>query len=110
PENTATATVDRLAESVNGQEDLTEQFKSKNALLQNSLAYFTLLSGNLESSDRGPFVPAVGPLAATTLRLTLIARKSGAASRTDNVTLQCQSPSRHYHSYKWAGKEPFQGG
>src|SRR5258708_29654219 len=41
------AASDRLASLTDQQEQWTEQFKSRNALLQNSLAYFGLLSARL---------------------------------------------------------------
>ena len=66
------AAVDRLGASVNRQEELTEQFKSNNALLQNSLAYFRLSSGHLSEADRDDaLAPAVSALAAAMLQLTL---------------------------------------
>jgi signal transduction histidine kinase len=66
------ATIDRLAASTASQEGLVEQFKSNNALLQNSLAYFGLFSSRLSASNRtGPIVPAVSELAAAILHLTL---------------------------------------
>src|SRR5215471_9794188 len=46
-----TATIDRFAAAAAQQEQLTEQFKSDNALLQNSLAYFRLLSARLSTLD-----------------------------------------------------------
>jgi signal transduction histidine kinase len=64
--------IDSLATAVSQQEKLLEQFKSNNALLQNSLAYFGLLSSRLDVSDpRGPLNSAVSTLAAAMLRLTL---------------------------------------
>jgi signal transduction histidine kinase len=97
PEDEATAAaIDRLALSVSRQEDLIEQFKTNNALLRNSLAYFTLLSGNLESSDRtGTLIPAVGPLAAAMLRLTVDASAVNAREvqdRLDELARQPRSP------------------
>ena len=66
------AAIDRLAALVDRQEELVEQFKSKNALLQNSLAYFGLFSARLATSDRsGPLVAAASTLAAAMLHLTL---------------------------------------
>ena len=66
------AAVDRLAESVGRQEALIEQFKSDNALLQNSLAYFQLFDARLVASDQGgTLAPAVVAVAASMLRLTL---------------------------------------
>jgi signal transduction histidine kinase/CheY-like chemotaxis protein len=66
------AAIDRLATSVDRQAELIEQFKTNNALLQNSLAYFGMFSRLLSMPDEtGPFVPAVGTLAGAMLRLTL---------------------------------------
>ena len=66
------AAIDRLAALVDRKEELVEQFKSKNALLQNSLAYFGLFSARLATSDRsGPLVAAASTLAAAMLHLTL---------------------------------------
>jgi signal transduction histidine kinase len=66
------AAIDRLAASVSRQEELTEQFKSNNALLQNSLAYFRLFSVGLSDADRSsPLAPTVSALAAAMLQLTL---------------------------------------
>jgi signal transduction histidine kinase/CheY-like chemotaxis protein len=67
-----TAAIDRLATSVSLEEELVEQFKSDNALLQNSLAYFGLFSGRLGApGGDGPLAPTVSSLAAAVLRLTL---------------------------------------
>jgi signal transduction histidine kinase len=70
------AASDRLASLAAQQEEWTEQFKSSNALLQNSLAHFGLLSARLgevrESSGRLQQVSAlVSSLAAAILHLTL---------------------------------------
>jgi DAHL domain len=66
------ATIDRVAAAANREEELTEQFKSKNALLQNSLLYFRLLSARLSTAeDMRPLTPAVSALAAAILQLTL---------------------------------------
>jgi signal transduction histidine kinase/CheY-like chemotaxis protein len=63
---------DRLTASVANQDVLVERFKSNDALLHNSLAYFGLYSNSLGAPDRtGPIGPAVGGLAASMLRLTL---------------------------------------
>jgi hypothetical protein len=54
------AAIDRLASSIARQEELVELFKTDNALLQNSLAYFDLSSGGLTAANPGePIVPAV---------------------------------------------------
>ena len=64
--------IGRLAAAILRQEELTEQFKSNNALLGNSLAYFGLFSSHLGSPDqRGALGPSVAALATAMLRLTL---------------------------------------
>jgi signal transduction histidine kinase len=70
------AASDRLASLAARQEEWTEQFKSNNALLQNSLAYFGVLSARLgeahQSSGRLQQVSVlVSSLAAAILHLTL---------------------------------------
>jgi signal transduction histidine kinase len=61
-----------LEEMVEEQDQLTEQFKSDNALLQNSLAYFGLLSGRFGSDvQKGPLASAMTVLATSMLHLTL---------------------------------------
>src|SRR5258708_16522368 len=67
----ARGAADRLAATVAEQEELTERFKSSNALLQNSLSYVGLLStspafGALDAQ----LAPATGALAAAILHLT----------------------------------------
>ena len=56
------AAPDRLAATVADQQALAERFKSNNALLQNSLAYFDLLSTGQDASLQR-LQPAVGALA-----------------------------------------------
>src|SRR3984893_11127829 len=51
--------------------DLIEQFKTKNALLQNSFAYFGMFSSRLATSDHKPVVATASALAAAVLRLSL---------------------------------------
>ena len=84
--------VGELAASVGRQEELTEQFKSHNALLQNSLAYFRLFSAHLAEADRkGPLAPAVSGLAAAMLQLTLDTSAAAAqdvADRLDELAAQ----------------------
>lgn len=68
----AATTIDQLAAEIGRQEDLIEQFKTDNALLQNSLAYFGRFSAYLGAPNRnGPLVPAVSALGAAMLQLTL---------------------------------------
>jgi signal transduction histidine kinase/ActR/RegA family two-component response regulator len=67
----ATASLDRLDASLQQQETLVEQFKSDNALLQNSLAYFTRLSSRQNAPQGGLVIPGVSALAAAMLHLTV---------------------------------------
>jgi signal transduction histidine kinase len=62
--------VDRLAATVAQHEELTERFKSNNALFQNSLAYIGRLStGSAFGTQDAQLAPATGILAASILRL-----------------------------------------
>jgi signal transduction histidine kinase/CheY-like chemotaxis protein len=80
------AAVDRLAASVNRQEELTEQFKSSNALLQNSLSYFRLFTARLSEADRNdPLAPAVSALATAMLQLTLDTSPAAVREVTDRL-------------------------
>jgi signal transduction histidine kinase len=65
------APVDRLTAAVAEQETLTERYKTNNALLQNSLSYFGLLSTSptFLSQDR-ELASATGALAAAIMHLT----------------------------------------
>jgi signal transduction histidine kinase/ActR/RegA family two-component response regulator len=65
----AVRSLDRLSAVVQQQEDLIEQFKSDNALLQNSLAYFGKFSARLDQDE--PVVAAVDALASAMLQFTL---------------------------------------
>lgn len=89
--------IDRFAAAVTQQEELTEQFKSNNALLQNSLAHFRFFSARLSASDEsGPLVPAVSALAAAMLQLTLDTSPAAArevADRLNGLATQAVPPS-----------------
>ena len=66
------ALVERLGARVAEQEAETERFKSSNALLQNSLSYFGLISTSPEFASQEPtLAPATGALAAAVLHLSL---------------------------------------
>lgn len=68
----ATVAIDRLANSLTDQEGAVERFKSINALLQNSLAYFAMFSANLTMEGENESLGvAVSMLATAMLRLTL---------------------------------------
>jgi signal transduction histidine kinase len=61
----------RLAVQIDEQEQWTEQFKSRNALLQNSLSHFGFLSAQLSAAGQdGMLVRRVGALATAFLELT----------------------------------------
>jgi len=63
--------VSRLAEAAAKEEDLTERFKSENALLQNSLTYAGLISTRPDfGTGNAKFGPSAGALAAAILQLT----------------------------------------
>ncbi len=95
------AASDRLASLADQQEQWTELFKSRNALLQNSLAYFGLLSAHLgegppDSNRRRQQVSAlVSSLAAAILHLTLDTSPNVAADvdeRLGGISIQGLSP------------------
>jgi len=65
------APIEVLAATADRQEKLIEQFKTRNALLHNSFAYFGMLSAHLAASDHEPVVAVTTTLAAAMLRLTL---------------------------------------
>ena len=65
------AEIDHLAQIVDLQEQETERFKSRNALLRNSLTYFQLFSARLSATTTDPVLVArVGSLTAAMLHLT----------------------------------------
>ena len=80
------AAIERFTAAAARQEELTEQFKSDNALLQNSLAYFRLFSTHLSATDGGgPLAPAVSALAAAMLPLTLNTSPAAAREVADRL-------------------------
>lgn len=87
--------IDHLAEAVTQQEDEVEQFKSTNALLQNSLAYFVMFSANLtRATQDDSLAVTVNMLAAAMLRLTLNTSPTAAlAVRTRLDQLAQQVPA-----------------
>ena len=69
-EHVETTIVDRFTSAVTEQDALTEQFKTANALLQNSLSYFGLLSTNPSYGVQAPgLARTTGALAAAILHL-----------------------------------------
>lgn len=63
--------IEALAERADRQRDLVEQFKSRNALLRNSFAYFGMFSSRLAASYDRPVVVAASSLSSAMLHLTL---------------------------------------
>lgn len=76
------AALDQLAASIDRQEELVERFKSDNALLHNSLAFFGRFSIRPASSDLGP---AISAAAAAMLHLTLDTSSAGAREVQDRL-------------------------
>ena len=75
-----------LAAQIDEQEQWTEQFKSRNALLQNSLSHFGLLSAQLSAAHQdGPLVRRVGALATAFLELTFDPSPTVAAEVDDRL-------------------------
>ena len=78
--------IERLATSVGQQEQLVELFKSDNALLQNSLAYFGRFSANLSTAAAdGPLIADVSGLAAAILHLSLDSSPAAAREVQDRL-------------------------
>ena len=80
------APADRLAATVAQQEELTERFKSNNALLQNSLSYVGLLSASpaFEARD-AQLASAASALAAAILHLTRDASPDAAKALEERI-------------------------
>lgn len=87
------AAVDQLTGSVHRQEDLVEQFKSVNALLQNSLSLFGRFSIRLAASPQnGTLGPAVSAAAAAMLHLTLDTSAAAAREVQDRLDELARQP------------------
>ena len=65
------AAIEALAADAVREQELIEQFRARNALLQNSFTYFGMLSSRLAASDDGALVAIATRLSAAMLRLTL---------------------------------------
>jgi signal transduction histidine kinase/CheY-like chemotaxis protein len=95
PPEQGDAVLDRLAASLRQQETLTEHFKTDNAVLQNSLASFGLLSVQLSASDRNAaLVPAVNGLVAAMLHLTLDTSADATAEVADRLQALATHPAQ----------------
>jgi signal transduction histidine kinase len=97
-----TGSVDRLATTVALQEELTEHFKSSNALLQNSLSYVGLLSTiPTFGAQAKQFASAIGALAAAILRLTRDSSSDAVKAlqeQIDRFAAQAPAVGRHAQS------------
>jgi signal transduction histidine kinase len=94
-DRTTAEAIDRLHQSVTGQEQVVENFKTDNALLQNSLAYFALFSTRLESiAGTAPPAPQVNALSVAMLHFMLDTSPANAAdvkARIDRLEEQAGS-------------------
>ena len=80
------ASIESLSRLVESQERSTEQFKTNNALLQNSLAYFELFSARLAAQQPGSvLVRQVSDLSTALLHLTLDTSPTAAADVDDRL-------------------------
>ena len=79
------AAIEVLAVRAARQEELIEEFKSKNALLQNSFAHFGVISTRLAASDHGAMVAAATRLSAAMLRLALDTSEAAASEVQDRL-------------------------
>ena len=79
------AAIEVLIAHARRQQDLIEQFKSRNALLRNSFTYFGIFSAHLAASDRMPVVAATTTLAAAMLHLTLDTSPAAAREVQDRL-------------------------
>jgi len=79
------AAIEVLIAHARRQQDLIEQFKSRNALLRNSFAYFGMFSARLAASDQMPVVAATTTLAAAMLHLTLDTSPAAAREVQDRL-------------------------
>jgi signal transduction histidine kinase len=86
--------IEALAVRAAEDENVIEQFKSKNALLQNSLAYFGMLSARLAASDDPALVAAATKLSTAMLRLTLDTSPTTAREVQDQLSELAALPPR----------------
>jgi signal transduction histidine kinase len=87
--------IERLAATVAQQEELTERFKSSNALLQNSLSYVGLLSTSPAfGAQDAQLAPAAGALAAALLYLRRDASPEAVRALQDRIDrFSAQAPT-----------------
>jgi signal transduction histidine kinase len=79
------AAIEALAARAARQEELIERFKSRNALLQNSFAYFGMLSARLAASEHAALVAVATKLSTAMFRLTLDTSQAAASEVKDRL-------------------------
>jgi signal transduction histidine kinase len=94
PDSEEWPAIEALAARAVEDENLIEQFKSKNALLQNSLAYFGMLSARLAVSDDPALVAVATKLSTAMLRLTLDTSPTTARDVQDQLSDLAALPPR----------------
>ena len=89
-----TAAIEVLATPARRQQDLIEKFKSRNALLRNSFAYFGIFSARLAASDNRAVVAVATTLSAAMLHLALDTSPAAAREVKDRLEqlARLQSP------------------
>jgi len=81
-----------LAAGAHRQQNLIEQFKTRNALLRNSFLYFGIFSARLADSDRTAVVAAATMLSAAMLHLTLDTSPAAAREVKDRLEQLARLP------------------
>jgi len=87
------AAIEALAAGARRQQQLVEQFKSRNALLRNSFLYFGMFSGRLAASEHIPVVAAATTLSAAMLHLTLDTSPAAAQEVKDRLEQLAHLPN-----------------
>jgi signal transduction histidine kinase len=85
PDSAERAAIEVLAARARRQQDLIEKFKSKNALLRNSFAYFGIFSARLAASDNRAVVAVATTLSAAMLHLALDTSPAAAREVKDRL-------------------------
>ena len=85
PGSKESAAIGVLAADAAREQDLIEHFKTRNALLQNSFAYFGMLNSRLAASDDAAVAAVATRLSAAMLRLTLDTSQAAADEVQDGL-------------------------
>src|SRR6202021_1525386 len=96
------AAIEVLATRARRQQDLIEKFKSRNALLRNSFAYFGTFSARLAASDNRAVVAVATTLSAAMLHLALDTSPAAAREVKDRLEqlAHLQSPPDDANSFQ----------